>query len=175
MSNRIITVLSGVITVIASITAGAASNCEEPVNINADFSDTSLSDGQTVLRGNVIITQCELEIRADEALIFTAERQIQRVELTGQPVHINQNSDALGRVNATSDAVDYDVQAAVMIFTGNANIVYSQGEVTGDQIRYEILNDRFQGGGDDGDGRIQIRLEAPGLPNGEAAANPEDS
>ncbi len=155
--------------------AWSAGDCEGPVNINADSSDTSISDGQTVLQGNVIITQCELEINADEAVIFTSDRQIKRVELTGDPVRVDQNSGELGKVNATADEVVYDVATAVMVFTGNAHIVHSQGEVNGEQIRYEILNDRFQGGGDDNKGRIQIRLDAPELLQETETTSPEDS
>ena len=155
--------------------AYAQGSCDQPVDIKADFSDTSISSGETILRGNVIISQCELVINADEAVIYTLDRQIQKVELTGKPVKVDQNSGRLGKVNATSDAVDYDVVASVMVFTGNAHISHSQGEVNGEQIRYEILNDRFQGGGDEDDGRIQIRLDAPGQNSNTNPTDPEDS
>ena len=155
--------------------AWSASGCDAAVNINADYSDTSISDGQTILRGNVVITHCDLKINADEAVIYTSERQIQKVELTGTPVRVDQNSGTLGKVNATSDEVAYDVESAVMVFTGNAHIAHSQGEVNGDKIRYEIENDRFQGGGDDKNGRIQIRLEAPGASRDAETAAPEDT
>lgn len=152
----------------------AASHCDETVNISADYSDISISDGQTVLRGNVVINQCELKISAEEAIIFTSNRQIQRVELTGSPVRVDQNGGNLGKVTATSEQLVYDVASAVMVFTGNARIVHAQGEVKGDRIRYEILNDRFQGGGDENEGRIQIRLEAPQLSPGAETTMPED-
>lgn len=161
MKNRTFVYICCILAAGFSHSVGAQGQCAEPVNINADSSDTSISDGRTILRGNVNISQCELDIHADEALILTRDRQIQRVELTGTPVRVDQNSGSLGKVNATADTVDYDVVGAVMVFTGNARIIHAQGEVNGEQIRYEILNDRFQGGGDENDGRIQIRLDAP--------------
>ncbi len=153
----------------------AGNRCDQPVNIKADFSDTSISTGKTVLRGNVNISQCDLEIYAEEALILTSDRQIQSVELTGNPVRVDQNSGSLGQLNATADTVNYDVAGAVMVFTGNVYIKHSQGEVHGEQIRYEMLNDRFQGGGDENDGRIQIRLDAPAQLLNTQATDPEDS
>ena len=155
--------------------AGAQEVCDEPVNINADSSDTSITDGKTILRGNVNISRCELDIHADEAVIVTPNRQIQTVKLTGKPVRVDQNSGSLGKVEATADAVDYDVAAAVMVFRGNAHINHAQGEFHGEQIRYEILNDRFQGGGDENDGRIQIRLDAPDQLLDPQNSQPEDS
>ena len=175
MNTRTWTVVYCLLAVGFSQSLGAQSRCDEPVNIDADFSDTSISTGQTVLRGNVNISQCELKINADEALILTRDRKIQRVELTGNPVRVDQNSERLGKVNATADAVDYDVAGAVMVFTGNAHIEHSQGEVQGEQIRYEILNDRFQGGGDENGGRIQIRLDAPDQLLNNQATEQDDS
>jgi lipopolysaccharide transport protein LptA len=161
--------------VMAGLQAQEAGQCDQPVDVSADAIDTEIESGQSTLTGNVRISQCALQIEADEAVITMAKRQVQSLRLTGTPVQVDQDDPKMGKIRASATRVDYDLPAAQMVFTGNALIIHPQGQLSGEVIRYDIQDNRFQGGGASDDGRIKIRLDAPGQAPATPPENPEGS
>ena len=130
-----------------------------PVDISAAFSDFDAAAGTTRLRGNVIISQGSLQINAAEGQVFSKDRKISRVDLQGSPAHIEQTIDGKGRMEASARQIEYDASRSVIILTGNARILHPQGELSGESIRYDLINESFQGQSQNGDDRVHIILE----------------
>ena len=130
-----------------------------PVDISAAFSDFDAAAGTTHLRGNVIISQGSLQINASEGQVFSKDRKISRVELRGSPAHIEQTIDGKGRMEASARQIEYDASRSIIILTGNARILHPQGELSGESIRYDLINESFQGQSQNGNDRIHIILE----------------
>ena len=170
--------VSGSLTL--GLTAPAAwalkSDRQQPLDVEADHSDGSLGDGQATLSGNVEIRQGTLLIRADVATVDKVDGQVRRFELTGAPVHLQQEIENEGLVTAEARQVEYEVATGIVTLTGNADVDHPQYQISGEVLRYDMNAQHFQGSGGGADGRIRIQLEPEVLP-GESAptgAKPEE-
>ncbi len=139
------------------------SDRQQPLDVNADASDGTLGDGTSTLRGNVVIRQGTLLIRADTAQVTKVDGRVRKVELSGRPVHLQQEIEQEGLVMAEASTVEYEVASGIVILTGNADVVHPQYKVSGELLRYDMNAQHFQGSGGDENGRIRIQLEPEAL------------
>jgi lipopolysaccharide export system protein LptA len=145
------------------------SDRQQPLDVRADSTDGTLGDGTATLRGNVEIRQGTLLIRADVAAVEKAEGRVRRFELTGDPVHLQQEIEEEGLVSARARKVEYEVATGIVTLTGAADVDHPQYQINGEVLRYDMNAQHFQGSGGDGDGRIRIQLDPEVVP-GEAPA-----
>ena len=145
------------------------SDRQQPLDVRADSTDGTLGDGTATLRGNVEIRQGTLLIRADVAAVEKAEGRVRRFELTGNPVHLQQEIEEQGLVSARARKVEYEVASGIVILTGAADVDHPQYQINGEVLRYDMNAQHFQGSGADEDGRIRIQLDPEVVP-GEAPA-----
>lgn len=139
----------------------------QPLDVRADATDGTLGDGIATLRGNVEVRQGTLLIRADVATVEKAGGRVRRFELTGDPVHLQQEIEEQGLVAADAQKVEYEVASGIVTLTGAAVVDHPQYQISGEVLRYDLNQQHFQGTGGDADGRIQIRLD-PEVISGEA-------
>lgn len=132
---------------------------QKPLEINADSTDGTLGDGRAELRGNVLIRQGSLLIRADTAEVEKAEGRVREVILTGNPVHLEQEIEQQGRVQATADRVEYQVATGLVTLLGQADVDHPQYRISGDVLKYDLNVQHFQGSGEPDNGRIRIELD----------------
>lgn len=144
---------------------------QQPLDVKADATDGSLGDGKATLRGNVEIRQGTLLIQADEATVEKVEGRVRRFELTGAPVHLQQEIEQEGLVSAEAQRVEYEVATGIVTLTGNADVDHPQYQISGEVLRYDMNAQHFQGSGGDANGRIRIRLDPEMIP-GEASGQP---
>ena len=149
------------------------SDRQQPLDVEADHSDGTLGDGRATLSGNVEIRQGTLLIRADIATVEKVDGQVRRFELTGEPVHLQQEIENEGLVTAEARRVDYEVASGIVTLTGSADVVHPQYQISGEVLRYDMNAQHFQGSGGNQDGRIRILLEPEMLP-GETAPGAAD-
>jgi lipopolysaccharide export system protein LptA len=145
------------------------SDRQQPLDVRADSTDGTLGDGTATLRGNVEIRQGTLLIRADVAAVEKAEGRVRRFELTGNPVHLQQEIEEEGLVSARARKVEYEVASGIVTLTGAADVDHPQYQINGEVLRYDMNAQHFQGSGGDEDGRIRIQLDPEVVP-GEAPA-----
>jgi lipopolysaccharide export system protein LptA len=94
---------------------------------------------------------------------------VRRFELTGNPVHLQQEIEEEGLVSARARKVEYEVASGIVILTGAADVDHPQYQINGEVLRYDMNAQHFQGSGGDEDGRIRIQLDPEVVP-GEAPA-----
>lgn len=144
------------------LTASAAfaleSDRQQPLDVKADSTDGTLGDGMATLTGSVEIRQGSLFVLAEEARVFKSEGRVQRIELTGEPVRLEQEIEEQGRVEARADRVEYEVATGIVTLTGSADVTHPQYRISGDRLVYDLNLQHFQGAGDGNNGRIQIHL-----------------
>jgi len=145
---------------------------QQPLDVNADSSDGTLGDGVATLRGNVEIRQGTLLIRADVANVQKSEGRVQRIELNGEPVRLEQEIEQEGLVTARARTIEYEVASGIVTLTGAADVVHPQYHISGEVLVYDMNLQHFQGSGDEEGGRIRIRLD-PEVIQGEAAGEQE--
>jgi lipopolysaccharide export system protein LptA len=145
------------------------SDRQQPLEVKADSTDGTLGDGITTLRGNIEIRQGSLLIRADVAEVDKAEGKVRQVTLLGNTAYLEQEVEEQGLVKAWAERIEYQVANGMVVFTGKAEVLHPQYEVSGDTLRYDLAAQHFEGVGDaSGDGRIRIRLDPEVLDQGPA-------
>jgi lipopolysaccharide export system protein LptA len=150
------------------------SDRQQPLDVKADATDGTLGDGLATLKGNVEIRQGTLFIRADMATVEKIEGRVRRFELTGNPVHLQQEIEQEGLVSAEAQRVEYEVATGMVTLTGNADVNHPQYQISGEILRYDMNVQHFQGSGRDDDGRIRILLDPEMIP-GEEPADPAEA
>ncbi len=141
------------------------SDRQQRMEIKADFTDGTLGDGKAILRGNVEIRQGTLLIMSDIAEVEKVEGKVRLVLLTGNPVHLEQEIENEGLVQAQAQRVEYQVAAGMVILTGGADVSHPQYHISGEVLKYDLNVQHFQGIGGDENGRIKIRMEPEVVPN----------
>jgi lipopolysaccharide export system protein LptA len=154
------------------------SDRQQPLEVNADSTDGMLGDGITTLTGHVEITQGTLRITADRAEVDKTDGKVTQIVLSGNTASLQQEIEDQGLVKAWARTIEYKVGTGMVILVGDAQVEHPQYEVSGEQLRYDLNLQHFEGNGDkDGSGRVRIRLDpelAPETPETEPVADGED-
>lgn len=132
----------------------------KPLEVNADSTDGVLGDGVTKLNGHVEIRQGSLLIRADSAEVEKVDGKVRQIVLLGNSVLLEQEIEDLGLVTARARRIEYQVSSGIVVLSGKAEVHHPQYEISGEQLRYDLNVQHFEGIGDEnGNGRVHIRLD----------------
>ena len=154
---------------VAGIASAKTSDRNAPMDIKADNSDFILKDeSDSVLSGNVVITQGTLVVNADKAVIKRKHDDIDEVVLTGAPATLRQVSDTGEPMTARAAQIDYTLSTDRVVLTGGAVVQQPRGNITGETITYDLKTGRLNGGGDGK--RVSIRI----MPKNGAPASKDD-
>src|SRR4249920_2667566 len=94
----------------AGVASAKTSDRNAPMDIQAANSDFILKDeSDSVLSGNVVITQGTLVVKADKAVIKRKNDDIDEVVLTGAPATLRQLSDTGEPMTARAAQIDYSL------------------------------------------------------------------
>jgi lipopolysaccharide export system protein LptA len=167
---------AAIAALVLGLAAGPAfaleSDREQPLDVNADSSDGTLGDGVATLRGNIEIRQGTLLIRADDANVQKSEGRVQRIELNGTPVTLQQEIEEQGLVTAEARTMEYEVATGIVTLTGTADVVHPQYHISGEVLVYDMNQQHFRGSGDEESGRIRIRLDPELIEGGKRDGTP---
>jgi len=128
-----------------------------PMDVEADRTDAMLGDdSDSILSGNVRITQGSLEVGAEKAVIKRKAGEISEIVLTGSPATLKQISDTGEPMNAHASQIVYTMSTDVVVLTGGVVIEQPRGNLRGETIKYDLKTGRLDGGGDGT--RVQMRI-----------------
>lgn len=168
-------------TAAAAPAVALESDRQQALEVNADSTNGILGDGITVLSGHVEIRQGTLLIRADRAEVDKTDGKVRQITLQGDAAFLQQQIEELGLVKAWANSIQYQVPSGLVLLSGNARVEHPQYAVSGDQLRYDLNVQHFEGiGSADGNGRVHIRLdpelapEADDEPGGQEDRGSED-
>ena len=129
----------------------------QPMDIEADHTDAMLGDdSDSILSGNVRITQGTLEVGADKAVIHRKGGDISQVVLNGSPARLKQVSDTGEPMNAQARQIVYTLTSDLVLLTGGVVIEQTRGTLRGETIKYDLKSGRLDGGGDGS--RVKMRI-----------------
>jgi len=133
---------------------------QKPLEVNADSTDGMLGDGVTTLSGHVEIKQGTLVIKADSAEVDKTDGKVTLITLRGDTASLQQEIEDQGLVRAWARMIRYQVGSGMVVLEGEAEVQHPQYEVSGEQLRYDLNLQHFEGNGsEDGNGRVHIRLD----------------
>ncbi len=128
-----------------------------PMDVEADRTDAMLGDdSDSILTGNVKITQGSLEVNADRAVIHRRGGDITEITLTGAPATLKQMADNGEPMNARAAQIVYTLSSDQVVLTGGVVIEQPRGTLRGETIKYDLKTGRLDGGGDGK--RVQMRI-----------------
>jgi lipopolysaccharide export system protein LptA len=138
-------------------TLAKTSDRSAPMDVAADHTDAMLGDdSDSVLIGDVAITQGTLEVHADKAVIHRKGGDITQVELTGTPATLKQVADNGDPMTAHASTIVYTLSSDLIVLTGNVVVEQPRGNLRGQTIKYDLKTGRLDGGGDGN--RVQMRI-----------------
>lgn len=136
------------------------SDRQQALEVNADSTNGILGDGVTVLNGNVEIHQGTLLIRADSAEVDKTDGKVRQITLRGDTAYLQQEIEELGLVKARARVIEYQVGSGMVLLNGGAVVEHPQYAISGEQLRYDLNVQHFEGNGSEGgNGRVHIRLD----------------
>jgi lipopolysaccharide export system protein LptA len=134
---------------------------DEPLRINARSVEANEKTGTAVYRGNVILEQGNLSIRADRLEVHSRQNQTEYVVATGQPVKLRQLSDGQSEeIQAEARKVEYHVTSRKVDMFGDVSLRQGGDLFTGHALHYDINEKRLSAVGDEtNDDRIQVIIQ----------------
>lgn len=148
---------------------------QQPLEVNADTTDGMLGDGVTTLSGHVEIRQGSLLITADLAEVDKADGKVKQITLRGDNASLQQEIEDQGLVRAWAQEIEYRVGTGVVVLSGDAEVEHPQYHVSGEQLRYDLNLQHFEGNGsEDGNGRVHIRLDPEVVPDASPAEDEQE-
>lgn len=110
-----------------------------PLDINADWSEFSGGTPTGIYRGNVVLTQGNLKITADEAIFQLKEGELEYIIATGNPVKIKdlpQKDD--GWIFGEGGSLSYYPKRHLLELEKNAKIEQNKDTVSANKITYNL-------------------------------------
>lgn len=108
-----------------------------PIHLQADHVTLDDRAGVSTYRGNVVLTQGELRVEADEVRVETAGREVVRMLATGAPAHFQDTPVGQPTIYADATSVEYRARDGLVILVGDARLRQGEDRVAGHRIEYD--------------------------------------
>ncbi|TNF20546.1 MAG: lipopolysaccharide transport periplasmic protein LptA [Rhodobacteraceae bacterium] len=107
---------------------------DAPVEVTADNLSVNQNDGTALFTGNVVVGQGEMRLSAPRVLVIYSETRstIDRLEARGGVTLVS------GEEAAEGDAADYDVEAGIIVMTGNVLLTQGGNALTADRMEADL-------------------------------------
>jgi len=115
------------------------SDAEQPVDVAADTAELHDAKGLTILKGNVVIIQGSMEIRAAQVDITRSNGEISKMVAVGSPAHFRQQHQAdQPFTDAYGQRMVYLIGDQTVTITGDAKVHQLNDRFTGSKIVYQM-------------------------------------
>jgi lipopolysaccharide export system protein LptA len=128
---------------------------DKPIAVNADSFSADLNAETGTYTGNVIVTQGDVRLHADEITVAAPGGRASRMQARGHVVVDSPSGEALG------DTGDYDVAGQVLHLTGHVVLTKDQNVMRGSALVVSMAT---------GEARLTAGAGAPGEPQGRVEA-----
>lgn len=110
-----------------------------PLDINADWSEFSGGTPTGIYRGNVVLTQGNLKITANEAIFQLKDGELEYIIATGNPVKIKDLPQANeGWILGEGGSLSYYPKRQILELEKNAKIQQNKDTVSANKIIYNL-------------------------------------
>ena len=132
------------LTLLPTFSSALESDREHPIRIQADAAIVDETNGSSVYKGNVIITQGTLEVTANEVEIFTAAGEVIQIIATTDKdsellAHYQQQiNESMEMVVADAKKITYLIQEERLHLSGDARLKKVQDVFSGQLLSYDL-------------------------------------
>lgn len=142
-------------------------NSDQPIKVSADNARLDDSRGIATYTGDVVITQLNTRLQADQVIMYRDENGLNRIEASGSPARYSQPSGNPGEAtNAEARKITYSAPDSQLIFEQNAVITQGNNLFRGELIHYDtqnrVVTAESTGNGDDG--RVEMVIQPRNQP-----------
>lgn len=151
--------LAGALATTAAL--GLPDDRSQPIEIESQSAVREEKQGLTIYRGDVIISQGSILIRADTVTIHSAGNQVSKIICTGAPAHYQQQlKPGDTPVIARANTIEYLLEQDVINLITNASLEQDGATLTGERIDYDLKQEIIKARGD-ATGSPRIRMVIP--------------
>lgn len=135
-----------------------------PLEISADEAEITRS-GDMRYTGNVVFDSATLTARGDDLRLTRDAEGNVRMRITGEPAELEHSPEAedMQPVDARARRIDFDRATGVVQLNGDVEVQRAGDRISGEELRYEIAEQRITASGGGDDGRVRITIDAETL------------
>ncbi|MEC8158020.1 MAG: lipopolysaccharide transport periplasmic protein LptA [Pseudomonadota bacterium] len=148
----------------------SAADTDQPIEISADSAIREEPSGKTTYRGDVVLTQGSLEIRADSLVFSFDSDKTTLITAIGNPATLTQQPEnADTPVDASASMIEYHEKNERVRLIGNAKILQDDAVIEGNTIEYLVGSQRVMAAGSPETGapqRVKVTIPPNSLRDG---------
>ena len=147
-----------------------AADTDQPIEISADSAMREEPSGKTTYRGDVVLTQGSLVIRADSLVFSFDNDNATLITAKGKPATLKQRPEnADTPVNASAEMIEYHEKGERVRLVGKAKILRDGAVIEGNTIEYLVGTQRVMAAGSPETGapqRVKVTIPPNSLRDG---------
>ena len=147
-----------------------AADTDQPIEISADSAMREEPAGKTTYRGDVVLTQGSLEIRADSLVFSFDSENATLIRAKGNPATLKQQPEnADTPINASAEIIEYHEKSERVRLVGKAKILQDGAVIEGNTIEYLVGTQRVIAAGSPDTGtpqRVKVTIPPNSLRGG---------
>jgi lipopolysaccharide export system protein LptA len=146
--------------VFAVQTHALQSDADQPIHIEGDDAEIDQNNETIVYTGSVKIVQGTLQVSGDRMVVKINGDQVERITTLGSPALYSQElEDDQGEVRAHANSIIYHTSAERIYLNGSAELEQLGNTLTGESIRYDIVQGKVDASAGDTTGRVRMQLD----------------
>ena len=142
------------------LTYALRDDADQPIHIEGDDAEIDQANETIVYTGSVEVVQGTLRVLGDRMVVKVKGDQVERITTLGSPAKYSQElEDDQGEVQAHADAIVYHTAEERIYLNGQASLEQKGNKLSGESIRYDIVNGRVDASTGDKPGRVRMQLD----------------
>lgn len=114
------------------------SDKDQPIDVEADGVDMNDSNGISIYKGNVVLTQGSIVIKADKVTVTQMGNGADKILAEGRPMTFRQETDGnKGTIKGQATKTEYHANSEIIYMIGNAVLIQGKDTFKSDRITYD--------------------------------------
>ena len=135
-------------------------DANQPIHIEGDNAEIDQESQTITYTGSVEIVQGSLHVWGDKMVIKVDGDQVEQITTSGAPARYQQQLDnEQGEVQARASSIVYHTRAERVYLNGDAWLRQKGNTLTGESIRYNIVDGVVDASAGSDTGRVRMQLE----------------
>ncbi len=147
--NKLLTTLLPILILVsAPFTAHALKeDVNKPIEVEADSVEIDEGSGKSTYKGNVILSQGSIRLKADTITVIQNEKKSDQIKAVGRPATLTQKSSKGKKgIKGRSQRMEYYIDSDILYLIGNASLVQGKDTFQSDRIAYDRKKSLIKGG-----------------------------
>ncbi|NRD75506.1 lipopolysaccharide transport periplasmic protein LptA [Shewanella sp. VB17] len=139
-----ISIITALLCFISTPNLAKVNDLTQEVKISAASQEADIKNNQIIFNGPVEVTQGSVKINADKLRAFTEEGTSGRILIaSGNPATYSQIMEDGKPASANAQEIRYELSKRTLTLNGNATLEQDGSQVTGDQILYNLAEQKL--------------------------------